>query len=134
MTLRRLSARAFIVVSTLTVWLALHPAPFTMHVLDEAGRAAAGVRIITDNGIVCFTLLDGTASWTELSLLRRAVRFEVRDDHHRYADASARLQFDFVSGGYGAPCTTRSHSRQARCDVTWRLRGVTNPTKLARCA
>jgi hypothetical protein len=34
-----------------------------MHVVDEAGRAAAGVRIITDNGIFCFTLLDGTASW-----------------------------------------------------------------------
>ena len=98
-TLRRLSVRAFFVVATLAAWLALNPAPFTMHVVDEAGRAAAGVRIITDNSIVCFTLLDGTASWTELSLLRRAVRFEVRDDYNRYADASAQLQFD--SGGHG---------------------------------
>ena len=30
----------------MAVWLALHPAPFTMHVVDEAGRAAAGVRRI----------------------------------------------------------------------------------------
>ena len=51
-TLRRLSVRAFFVVATLAAWLALNPAPFTMHVVDEAGRAAAGVRIITDNGIV----------------------------------------------------------------------------------
>jgi len=104
--LRRLSVRALLVVATLAVWLMLHPAPFTMQVLDEAGRAAAGVRIITDNGIVCFTLLDGTASWTELSLLRRAVRLQVRDDYHRYADASARLQFD--SGGHGTVTVRRT--------------------------
>ena len=105
-TMRRLAVRAFLVVATLAGWLALHPAPFTMHVVDESGRDAAGVRIITDNGIVCFTRLDGKASWTELSLLRRAVRVEVRDDDHRYADTSARLQFD--SGGYSTVTVLRT--------------------------
>lgn len=95
----RLSARALLVVATLAAWLAVQPAPFTMHVIDETGRDAAGVRITTDNGIVCFTRLDGKASWTELSLLRRAVSVHVRDDYHRYTDAAARLQF--ASGGHG---------------------------------
>ena len=104
--LRRLAVMAFLVIATLAGWLALNPAPFTMHVVDDAGRAAAGVRIITDNGIVCFTLLDGTASWTELSLLRRAVRVEVRDDYNRYVDASVRLQFD--SGGHGTVTVHRT--------------------------
>ena len=99
MTLRRLAVRAFLVVATMAGWFALHPAPFTMHVVDEAGRDVAGARIITDNGIVCFTRLDGRVSWTELSLLRRAVRVEVRDDYGRHAYTSARLHFD--SGGQG---------------------------------
>ena len=77
-----------------------------MRVVDESGRDAAGVRIITDNGIVCFTRLDGKASWTELSLLRRAVRVEVRDDYHRYADTSARLQFD--RGGHSTVTVHRT--------------------------
>ena len=96
--MKRLRQMLF-VVFTVAGWLALQPAPYTMRVIDETGRGAAGVRIITDNGIVCFTLLDGTVSWSERSLLRRPVQIDLHDDHHRYADASASVPFD--SGGHG---------------------------------
>ena len=113
MTLRRLAARACLVIATGAGWLALHPAPFTMHVVDEAGQDVVGARIVTDNGIVCFTRLDGRASWTELSLLRRTVAVEVHDDYGRYADAFARLDFD--SGGRGTVKLHRTvHTTQSK--------------------
>jgi len=88
-----------LVAGTVAGWSMLAPAPFTMRVVDEHGHGVAGVRIVTDNGIVCFTRLDGQVSWAEWSLLRRTVTLDMRDDWQRYADAAARLPF--TPGGHG---------------------------------
>ena len=58
--------------------------PFTMRVVDESGHGVAHVRVVTDNGIVCYSLLDGTLSWSESSLMRRSVRFSLNDDAHAF--------------------------------------------------
>jgi hypothetical protein len=97
--LHRLALRTFLVAGTVAGWSMLAPAPFTMRVVDEHGHGVAGVRIVTDNGIVCFTRLDGQVSWAEWSLLRRTVTLDMRDDWQRYADAAARLPF--TPGGHG---------------------------------
>ena len=56
--------------------------PFTMRVVDEFGHGIAHVRVVTDNGIVCYSLLDGTLRFSESSIMRRFVRFSVNDDAH----------------------------------------------------
>jgi hypothetical protein len=71
----------------------LDPTPFTMRVVDDAGHGVAGLRIVTDNGIVCFTRLDGNVSWSESSLMRRDVRVDVQDQSHIYDDAAATRHF-----------------------------------------
>jgi len=67
--------------------------PFTMEVKDDVGRPAEGVRIVTDNGIVCFTRPDGKATWTEWSLLRRSVHIRLEDDTRRYQPSDLNLTF-----------------------------------------
>ena len=53
---------------------------FTLRVVDaRTGIGVHGVRITTDNGIVCYTLLDGSAGFNESSLMGRIVRFTVQD-------------------------------------------------------
>ena len=96
---QRLTLRTLLVVGTVAGWSVLKPAPFTLRVVDEHGRGVAGVRIVADNGIVCFTRLDGQVSWEEWSLLRRTVTLDMRDNWQRYADATARLPF--TPGGHG---------------------------------
>ena len=65
--------------------------PFTMRVVDESGHGVAHVRVLTDNGIVCYSLLDGTLSWSESSLMRRSVRFTLNDEAHAFKTAVATL-------------------------------------------
>ena len=65
--------------------------PFTMRVVDEFGQGVAHVRVVTDNGIVCYSLLDGTLRFGESSLMRRPVRFSLYDDAHAFEGAVAAI-------------------------------------------
>src|SRR2546421_10415662 len=61
------------------------PAPFTIRVVDDqTGAAVQGLRVTTDNGIVCYTRRNGDVRWTEWSLMNRRVRFEVKDKNNRF--------------------------------------------------
>ena len=51
----------------------------------------AHVRVVTDNGIVCYSLLDGTLRWSESSVMRRSVRFSIYDDAHGFAGKVATM-------------------------------------------
>ncbi|HEY6361738.1 MAG TPA: hypothetical protein VIX63_11570 [Vicinamibacterales bacterium] len=67
-----------------------------------------GVRVVTDNGIVCFTRPDGQVSWSESSLMRRAVRFDIQDERKRFDDMSATLRF--TRGGHATVTVHRVQS------------------------
>ena len=66
--------------------------PFTMRVVDESGRGVPHVRVVTDNGIVCYSLLDGTLRFAESSLMRRSVRFNLNDDSNAFKGAVATVR------------------------------------------
>jgi hypothetical protein len=75
--------------------IALSPAPFRMRVIDaNTGEGVPNLRITTDNGIVCYTMLDGSAAFGESSLMGRAVRFQIEDETHRFngLDATIRVE------------------------------------------
>jgi hypothetical protein len=77
------------------------PAPFTMRVVDDqTGAPVPGLRITTDNGIVCYTQRHGDVYWTEWSLMNRRVRFEVNDKNHRFDPVAVTL--GVMYGGQGA--------------------------------
>ena len=65
--------------------------PFTMRLVDELGHGVAHVRVVTDNGIVCYSLLDGTLRWSESSIMRRSVRFSIYDDTYGFKRTVATL-------------------------------------------
>jgi hypothetical protein len=59
--------------------------PFAMHVVDDqTGVGLASLRVTTDNGIICYTRANGDVTWTESSLMRRAVHFEVTDGRNQF--------------------------------------------------
>jgi hypothetical protein len=65
--------------------LASAAVPFAMHVVDEeTGVGIASLRVTTDNGIICYTHANGDVTWTESSLMRRAVHFEIGDGENRF--------------------------------------------------
>jgi hypothetical protein len=51
--------------------------PFDLRIADAAGNGIPGVRVVSDNGIVCRTRPDGSIRWTEASLMDRDVRFQI---------------------------------------------------------
>jgi hypothetical protein len=53
------------------------PHPFHMRIVDGEGEGVPGVRVVSDNGIVCHTRADGSIHWTERSLMDRDVRFRI---------------------------------------------------------
>ena len=58
---------------------------FTMRVVDaQTGEGVPGLLITTDNGIVCYTLLDGSAAFSEFSLMARNVGFTVQDERQHF--------------------------------------------------
>ena len=65
--------------------------PFTMRVVDEFGHGIAHARVVTDNGIVCYSLLDGTLRWSESSVMGRSVRFSIYDDAHGFEGTVATM-------------------------------------------
>ena len=55
-----------------------------MKIVDSAtGAGVAGVRVVSDNGIVCHTRYDGEIAWTERVLMGRDVRFTVGAESER---------------------------------------------------
>ena len=70
----------------------LSPAPFTMRVVDaQTGRGVHGLRVTTDNGIVCYSLPDGTLMWGEYTLMSRDVHFTIQDETNRFKATEAML-------------------------------------------
>ncbi len=65
--------------------------PFTMRVVDEFGHGISHVRVVTDNSIVCYSLLDGTLRWSESSVMRRSVQFSIHDYAHRFEGTVATM-------------------------------------------
>jgi len=51
--------------------------PFLMRILDEQGKGIPNIRVVSDNGIVCHTRVDGSVHWTERSIMNRHVRFRI---------------------------------------------------------
>jgi hypothetical protein len=81
------------------------PPPYSMRIVDGGtGEGVPRLRITTDNGIVCYTLLDGSVTWGESSLMGRAVRFEMQDDAHRFDSTGTTLH---VTHGGHATVTVR---------------------------
>jgi hypothetical protein len=61
------------------------PPLFTMRVVDEqTGMGVAGLRVSTDNGIICYTRANGDVIWVESSLMSRGVRFEIKDERNQF--------------------------------------------------
>ena len=58
----------------------------------RTGIGVPFLRITTDNGIVCYTRLDGQVTWAESSLMSRGVHFEVSDESNRFVSADATLR------------------------------------------
>jgi hypothetical protein len=51
---------------------------FRMKIIDPTtGEGAPGVRVQSDNGIVCHTQSNGEIAWTETVLMGRDVRFTI---------------------------------------------------------
>ena len=77
------------------------PAPFTIRVVDErTGVGVPGLRVTTDNGIVCYTRHNGEVLWEESSLMDRGVRFEIRDEKNQFDGFGATLRVMY--GGQAA--------------------------------
>jgi hypothetical protein len=83
--MRRVLIRAFAVLPVLLVFLPFQATPspgavekpFHMRVLGPDGEAVAGLRVVSDDGIVCTTKADGSVHWTELSIMNRDVTFRI---------------------------------------------------------
>lgn len=45
--------------------------PFFMRILDEQDLGIPNARVVSDNGIVCRTLGDGSVRWTERWVMNR---------------------------------------------------------------
>jgi hypothetical protein len=70
----------------------LSPTPFTIQVVDaETGEGVRGLRVTTDTGVICYTQAHGAVTWGEASVMGRSVRFDVRDETHRFDGTAAAL-------------------------------------------
>jgi hypothetical protein len=63
--------------------------PFGMRVVDaQTGVGVSGLKVVSDNGIVCYTGKGGEIDWPEWSLVGRRVRFEISDANQQFEDAA----------------------------------------------
>jgi hypothetical protein len=70
----------------------LSPTPFTIRIVDVlTGEGVAGLRVTSDNGIVCYTQQTGDVSWGEYSVVGRDVRFTIEDEAHRFSYLATTL-------------------------------------------
>ena len=75
------------------------PSPFHMRVVDErTGVGVANLRVVTDNGIACYTRGNGDVIWGESSLMGRDVRFEIQDAARQFDAATATIRI--THGGH----------------------------------
>src|SRR5262245_4740327 len=52
--------------------------PFQMLIVDQqTGQGISHARLISDNGLVCYTRADGSVLWTESTLMDRDVSFRI---------------------------------------------------------
>jgi hypothetical protein len=52
--------------------------PFETRIIDpETGEGVPNIAVISDNGIICHTQLDGAVRWTESSVMNRDTKFSV---------------------------------------------------------
>jgi len=72
-------------------WSYAHVQPedaFRMKIVDpKTGAGVPGVRVRSDNGIVCHTRYNGEIAWTETALMGRDVRFTVDREGQRRRQA-----------------------------------------------
>jgi hypothetical protein len=94
MTRRMAVAALFLVASSVFAEPVLvSRSPFRLRIVDAyTGQGVPNLKITTDNGIVCYTLLDGTAAFGEASLMGRSVRFHVADDAHRFHSVDTTIR------------------------------------------
>ncbi len=55
--------------------------PFKLRVVDRSGQPITGVSVVADNGLRCRTNANGETWWSEASIRRRGVRFELQGPH-----------------------------------------------------
>jgi hypothetical protein len=87
--MRRVLIRAVAVLPVLLVFLPFQATPspghaekpFHMCVLHPDGKPAGGLRVVSDDGVVCTTKADGSVDWTELSIMNREVTFRISGPH-----------------------------------------------------
>src|SRR5581483_6885223 len=70
--------------------------PFQMRVLDQNGQGVSHAKLTSDNGIVCYTKVDGSVRWTESSLMDRAVTFRIEAPGGAQTTAKVRV----IEGGH----------------------------------
>jgi hypothetical protein len=67
--------------------------PFQMRVVDERTGAGVGnLRIVSDNGIACYTRANGDVTWGESSLMDRDVRFDIKDATKQFDAATTTIR------------------------------------------
>jgi len=77
--------------------------PFRMRVVDQQTRQGlSGVRLTSDNGLVCYTRADGSVLWTESALMDRDVSFRVDSSTSRDI-----VSVHVVPGGFAEIAVTR---------------------------
>jgi len=97
MTTRTLLAALFVAGAVVAEPVIFPGRPFTLHVVDATtGVGLYGVKITTDDGIVCYTLRDGSASFSERSLMDRTVSFAAQHD-----GIATTARFGVTRGGAG---------------------------------
>jgi hypothetical protein len=67
--------------------------PFQIQVVDErTGIGVGNLRVVTDNGIACYTRANGDVFWGESSLMDRDVRFQIKDAAGQFDAATTSIR------------------------------------------
>jgi hypothetical protein len=83
----------------------LVPTPFEMRIVDERTGVGVPVRVTADNGIRRETP-NGYIYWWASSVMRRSVRFEIRDEENQFDSVVATLRLT-----PGGKATLKLHRR-----------------------
>lgn len=109
--MRTLTVRMLAVIPVLLLFLPFEAAPdnrawanpFQMHIVDQlTGQGISHVRLTSDNGIVCYTRVDGSVLWTESALMDRDVSFRVET-----SAAQRTVTVRVIPGGHAKVAITR---------------------------
>ena len=84
--MRGLVIRSFVALAAILLFLPFTASPdngawahpFQLRIVDQqTGQGIPHVRLTSDNGLMCYTRVDGSVGWTETSLMGRDVAFRV---------------------------------------------------------